>query len=459
MALDKRYLEKHGAQWRVQMKVPKHLQQAIGKVKLVRPLHTDSLAHANRLRWPIINEFKALFETASKTSRTSVDPIVSEALQLRKELEEAKDDPYAFADYGPDGEVAAFGETVLSSFAGDRAEEISETDGHLAASLFFGVATGTQTPIDLLIDKWLTEAEVKTRQKIDYRRAVTKVSSYLTSNKKEPVLEALKKRTAGEYVSSLSAKKINPVTINKDISALSSYWKWLIKKGYLEANVWERQSLPKPKKSKNKQKRPYTDLELLTLFAAPCPLYLKDAMTIAALSGMRIEEIARLQVRYITTDRCFHIAISKTEAGERMVPIHRDLEDIVRRRVGNKEPDAYLFHELPTPAPDSPIERSQKVSKAFTAFRRKLGVDDLPEGHRQSRVDFHSFRRWFVNRAGQALSHGGHGFTQWTIAQVVGHEREQQPLGMTMGRYHGADDFEALRACVASVSLPKVATT
>ena len=130
------------------------------------------------------------------------------------------------------------------------------------------------------------------------------------------------------------------------------------------------------------------------------------------------------------------------------------LDHIVRRRVGDKGPDAFLFHELPTPAQDSPIERSQRISKAFTAFRRKLGVDDVPEGHRQSRIDFHSFRRWFVNRAAQALNYGATGFTQWTIAQVVGHEREQQPLGMTMGRYHGEDDFEALRACVASVSLP-----
>ena len=327
MGLDTRYLEKHGAQWRVQMKVPKHLQQAIGKAKLVRPLHTDSLTRANTLRWPVIAEFKSLFENTSKTLPNATNPTVTEALEFRKDWEQGQHEPTAYAEYGPDGEMIADSRTALSGFASDRAEEISATDGPLAASLFFGVATAATTPIALLLDTWLAEAEMKPRQKLDYRRAVTKVIVYLTTKQKKPVLETFTKRVVGEYVSSLKGSKIHPRTINKDVSALSSYWNWLIKKGYLETNIWQRQSLPRPKTSKNKQKRPYTDIEILTLFAGPCPLYLKDAMTIAALSGMRIEEIARLQVRYITTDRCFHVAISKTQAGERMVPIHRDLVD------------------------------------------------------------------------------------------------------------------------------------
>lgn len=101
------------------------------------------------------------------------------------------------------------------------------------------------------------------------------------------MLEAATKRVCGEYVSSLVGAGIHPRTINKDVSALSSYWKWLLKKGYLEANVWEKQGVPKPKTPKSQQKRPFTDKEVQALFNASAEAFLQDSMMIAALSGMR----------------------------------------------------------------------------------------------------------------------------------------------------------------------------
>lgn len=190
------------------------------------------------------------------------------------------------------------------------------------------------------------------------------------------------------------------------------------------------------------------------ILVAEADLALADFIRISSLSGLRIEEIANLKGMNITKDNCFDVVTSKTAAGIRKVPVHSALADIVRRRVGNKPAGAFLFHELPDVAPDKPTERSQPISKRFTRMRRRLGVDDVPEGHRQSRIDFHSLRRWFIFKAGQACLQGAQGFSQWTLAQCVGHEREEQPLPMTMGRYHGDDGVDALRACVEAVKLP-----
>lgn len=44
IANDRGYLEFHGVQWRVQVKIPKPVRAALGKAKLVEPLHTSSLA-------------------------------------------------------------------------------------------------------------------------------------------------------------------------------------------------------------------------------------------------------------------------------------------------------------------------------------------------------------------------------------------------------------------------------
>ncbi len=140
---------------------------------------------------------------------------------------------------------------------------------------------------------------------------------------------------------------------------------------------------------------------MVKLFARQPSQLVADMIAVAALSGMRVEEIERLTVGDIFRD-CFDIPEAKTDAGVRMVPIHSALQPIVARRTAGKGATEPLFPELPIPAPGSAIERSQKVVKAFTAYRRKLGLDDVPEGARQSRVDFHSFRRWFMTKAEQA---------------------------------------------------------
>ena len=453
MSLDRRYLEKHGAQWRVQMKVPLSLRAVVGKAKLVRSLKTDNLALANKMRWSVVAEFKKVLEAAEKGLTMKGNALLEEALKFRREWEIGKDDPLAFADFDEEGPVAD-SHQVLSGFASDRAIEIAETIGPEEASFYHGIATGELTPLEMMVGTWLEESGCKPRQKLDYARAVSKLSVYMANNKKSASIESVNKRFAGAYVSSLVAEKVHPKTINKDVSALSSYWRWLEKKDFASANVWSRQSVPKLRTPKGFQKRAYSDKELLILLLAPGPAFLKDAIFIACLSGLRIEEIARLRVKDVSSNSCFDIGRAKTGAGERLVPIHSQLEEIVQRRVTSKHADDYLFHELPTPDANSAMERSQKISKAFTSFRRKLKVDDVPEGARQSRIDFHSLRRWFVYTAGQALSQGATGFTPWTIAQLVGHERESLDLSMTMGRYHGDDNVDELRLCVQAVNLP-----
>jgi integrase len=458
MALDTRYLEFHGAQWRVQMKVPHPLRSTLGKSKLVEPLHTDSLATANKLRWPILAKFKTLIADAerglAKGVSSSRDPLVKDALDWRRDTEEAQRNPELYAEYNPEGELIADSHTVMRSFISDRAEEISKVEGPRRAALFQGIAGGTATPIMLLVDTWLSERPVKPRQKMDYRRAVAKFDAFLLERKGQAVVERVNRRMAGEYVSVRMADGTHPKTLNKDVSALSTYWRWLEAKGYIEANVWVRQGVAKKELPRSQGKRPFRDEEIKTLLVADAPRYLTDAIRVAALSGMRVEEIARLKVRDCQGG-LFEIHEAKTKAGERIVPIHSRLKELIARRVKGKKPGEYLFDELPTPSPQSASERSQKISKRFTDLRRRIGLDDRIEGSRQARADFHSLRRWFIRKAGDALQAGVRGFSPWTIAQVVGHEGGSLPLAMTMVKYRGEDSEGALRACVETVKLPK----
>ena len=61
------------------------------------------------------------------------------------------------------------------------------------------VAVGKETPIAVLVDDWLTERAMKPRQNLDYRRAVTKLTAWLTTSGLPPTIEAVTKRVASDY--------------------------------------------------------------------------------------------------------------------------------------------------------------------------------------------------------------------------------------------------------------------
>ena len=68
-----------------------------------------------------------------------------------------------------------------------------------------------------------------------------------------------------------------------------------------------------------------------------------------------------------------------------MAITHRAVLKMLKRRIGEKESDEPLFHELRPGGPDDKM--SWTASKAFTRYRRECGVLDG--------TDFHSLRRTF----------------------------------------------------------------
>ena len=201
-------------------------------------------------------------------------------------------------------------------------------------------------------------------------------------------------------------------------------------------------------------KRPYTDNELAKLIYGPAPVYLPDLMRIAALTGMRIEEICQLRVRDAEGD-ALKVRDGKTDNAKRTIPLHPGLAAIIEARSKGKAATDYLIHELPPP-PKSREGRSDPAVKRFTRYRRDVGVDERPNGKAKSNIEFHSFRRWFARKAHDALASGSVGFTAWTVADLVGHDDGGvlAMLDLTMSHYPGPSPEAAKRACVEAVKLP-----
>jgi integrase len=434
---DSRYLQRHGQQWRVRLKVPLKAQAVIGTTHVMVPLRTDSLAKANLLKHDVVADLKRRFDAAERQAAMGLgDPLIEEGAMWRDAISLEREHPtYSEPDDAP---------VTAAALLLDRVEELTETEGLGRAKVLYDMAHGRATPISTLVDAWLAEVRAKPRQEADHRRAIERFAAWARAAKEAGTVEGTTRKAAGRYVREAFVEtSANAKTTNKYISTMSVFWKWLIKRGHAAENPWLGQGVSK-KRSEGPSKRPFTDDEVVTLLRAEADPALADTMRIAALSGMRIEEIARLTVADCRAG-VFDIRNAKTTAGVRKVPIHPDLVDVVTRRTKGKEADAFLIHEERTPPPDSKMERSMTLVKRFKTLRKGVGVDEMVEGVRQSLITFHSFRRWFITaaeRAGQPVH---------VVETVVGHRRS----GMTLGTYSGGPAEQQMRAVVEAVKLPK----
>jgi integrase len=439
-ARDTRWLELRGRTFYAVQAVPRPLWAKLKKRRLVKSLGTRELHLAIARRHAALAEFQRIFDGARAVAGS--DALTQAALQWRRSLEISEREVAATG--APHPNEADF----MASAIEDEVEDVEDQYGPAAAREFAGIAYGTAMPLLLHIDAWLREGGVKgplaPRTATQYRADMLDLAEWAKGSGITTV-EGVTDQVAGRFVTEqLVGKGVHWATANRKITAASAYWRWLRKRAGIKATPWAGQSLSKGAgRNVDKSKRPFADGEVVTLMGGgDVDTELADAMRVAALSGMRIEEIYRLAVADCAGG-WFRVRHAKTRAGVRRVPIHSALAALVARRCDGKASDAFLFHEA------GPIragrERSMALSKRFGRYRQMRGVHDQPAGARHSRVDFHSWRRWFVTTARNA------GIDRATVAAVVGHETGN----LTDDTYSGGPGERLLRACVEAVRLPR----
>lgn len=432
----RQYLEWHGQQWRVRVKVPNDLRSILKKGKVTAPLHTDSLSQANRLKWDVVAQIKARFE-ATRRGMPEGGPLMVEAAQMRLQRVPSKQREHS---------------TQLLT----RMEELADTEGMSDDVMaFMEVASGTSTPLTFHLDQFTTHKAYRIKSAADLKRVLVWLGAWLRRRGEIPYIEDIDRKLAGTFLEDFLLRGRSTKKVQSYLGFLREYWKWHKQRGHAEQNPWLDQDLPSaPRRSRDlepdKGKRAYTDKELFKLLHGPAGSYLPDLMRIAALSGMRIEEICQLQVRDCEGDN-FHVWQGKTANAVRDIPIHSDLKPIIRRRTEGRGPEAYLFDELPE-VPESRDTRSDPASKRFTRYRRVVGVDERPNDKPKSNVDFHSFRRTFAQKARDAMETANGAFNPWTLADVVGHDDDgiKDMLKLTMVHYPGPASQTSKRALVSN---------
>ncbi|OBP80651.1 hypothetical protein CK217_04785 [Mesorhizobium loti] len=438
MANQRQYLEWHGQQWRVRVKVPARVRDLIGRGKLTHPLHTADLKDADARKWPIVSRLKGIIAAAEKVLATN-DPVEAEALRHRLSMD----------DEGTQYAIRL------------RAHELEGSKGLDTAKAFFALASGQVTPLDHHASEFLKHQAYRLKSEGDFRRVLGWLGDWLRDSRLPVALEAVRRVEAGNFISESLVVGRGRQKATAYLGFIKQYWVWLLSKGHLVGeNPWAGQSLPSAPRQRreaepDKGKRPFADNEVATLLAGDAGPLLNDLMPVGALSGMRIEEICQLHVSDCR-DEMFSVWAGKTDNARRTVPIHTGLKEIVKRRTVGKKDSDYLFEDLP-PIPKSRETRSDPAAKQFTRYRRKAGVDERPNDKAKSNVDFHSFRRWFIRKARDAKLAGAEGFDEWTITWVVGHTDSERAKSLDLSQhgYAGQDPEKAKRALVEAVKLPR----
>lgn len=455
--IDKRYLELHGSRWRVVVNVPKELHAKLGR-KLRRPLNTDSLREANKLKWDIVADLKQqLYEAAhpeevklekmrKALQQYTKESVLAEANHVREYLKAIIDEDERAELIDAINMRADTIRGMPKDYDPDTNTYFFDKDREQRASEYLGVSQGKMTPIDRDHETFIKAMKLKKRTQDDDRRSLRLLLDWCEDQKIPPYIENITNKVAVKFSDALPSLKpdLTPITLNKIISRLSVYWRWLVKRHEAELNVWIGRRLNEPKETTDTQERAFTDAEMVALLTGPATQQMHDLMRIAALSGARLDAIVSLKVKDCE-DGYFLFKPQKKEPGSRLCPIHSALSEIIKRRTEGKSPEDDLFPEWPSPKSENSLrERSFKASNHFTEYRRSIGVEVQLEGKRRSLVNFHSFRRWFITKAEQADQ------PEHLIAAVVGHKRK----GITLGRYSAGPLLAQAERVVESVRLP-----
>lgn len=452
----RRYLALKGNIWWFKRDIPVAIRQHFGgQTAYLESLGTGDILTARDRRDAVEREVDSIFASAKAGSplATSKDALRDLGETWAAELAASRADPLAWTAKITGRAVSEMADEEAESaedYIHDTADRVERSHGGAGKSRFLSIAFG-RVSVDHHLAAHLGEAAALAPKTLNgWRGQINQFAAWAVAEGLD--VGDVDRRIAGRYVTA-KLVPMHPRTAAKHLSALRSYWTYLIGRGHTPGqNPWEGQIAARKGKravrSAGDRERPFTLEEMQTLLFAAYPDHLSkafkgqiyDAMRVSALSGLRLAEIVTLRVGECGDD-AFDIQHGKTQAARRRVPIHPQLAGIISRRVAGKRQDDWVFQELATER-----DPGDTFGKRFSRYRELLGVDDKRDGKRRSLVNFHSFRRWFVTEAERA------GQPETTIAAVVGHAEGRR--SMTFGIYSGGPSDQQRRACV-EVHLPQ----
>lgn len=177
-------------------------------------------------------------------------------------------------------------------------------------------------------------------------------------------------------------------------------------------------------------KENYTDEDIKNIFAYDYAQNYKNIFTIAAYSGMRVSEIVNLTKESVKKDSntgiyYFDILKSKTQAGIRKVPIHKNILDDVLDKM------------------NFPLLEDKSANAAQKAILRQL----YKVIEKESTKSFHTFRGTFLNKCFSTFPQDQY---LSLIQEIVGHSKTNS-ASLTVDTYAKGFELSLKKEIVDSV--------
>ena len=412
------YLELRYRTYFAVLYVPKDVQHIIGKLKFYETTGTGDTRIAESIAAMKVIKWKA--EIANARTATD-DPIIGSAIELNRMLRTSPTH-------------------LVRDVIAEESARIVHKEGELISTVFSEVATGKSKPLVNFINGWIQNEEKRglAKKTISQMKAdVELLTMYL------PTTKLLVFEHTSLWIKLIAEKgNLTAASVTRIIGSCRNFFKHLKYINLIpeEANepflIPKEYKLSKKRNSKGQNKTeswlPFSNEEVEQIYLEAInkkDWELGQLIILASYTGARIEEICSLKQSNIDlTKKCMHINDAKTEAGDRVIPIHSTLLPIIKELM--REENKYL---LPNLTKSKFENRSNAIGKRFGRLKNKLGFS--------KRFVFHSIRKTFTTQLENA------GISENISADIVGHEKPR----MTYGLYSGGTNLEVKRKAINKV--------
>jgi len=407
------YRPKNRDVWLAALDIPEKLRAHYdGKRRLVQSTSTSDRQVAKRRAAVLVAQWKGEFD---KLRTVPTDPLEADAKWLRDALLKYRQDPQ---------EVE-----LLTDMAVEKAEELLVEQGIERAQEWYREATGATVPTLEHLENWLRVAPGKPRHLDQQRHAVKMLASRFE------YLHQIETTEAQQWLNALVVEDGKaPSTVRTYLQAWRAYLKHLRSVGVVKKDFrpLEDEDLKVPTAgngTKQVERQAWSPQEVLKLHREALrrdDQELADVITVAMYTGMRVGEIASMTTGSVTTD-AITITDAKSKAGNRTVPVHRDLRQTIARLLDQPHgKEGRLF--------------SVSGNVASTRFRRlkqSMGYDRA--------LVLHSIRKTVATLLEEA------GVPVSTAAQLLGHAQRGD---LTFGLYSGGVSLDVKREALERIAYP-----
>lgn len=237
-------------------------------------------------------------------------------------------------------------------------------------------------------------------------------------------LEQLVRRSTGPRITARTQKRI--------ASQVNHFLQWLVHTGQLGENPFR--NLVVDEKLRANSYAVLTDEEVQQFLEVDDPL-IGRLLQFCLLSGLRSGEASGLlrddlvhkgNLGWFINVRPNRVRLLKTDAAERVVPLHARLEQQLPALGSDR-----LFPELTV----------SRVTKRFADLRKKLELQ-------RPGLVFHSTRKWFITQCERT------GVPEHWTASIVGHQSARSENRLTYGIYSAGISDQQKRSIVDGIRLP-----